>query len=174
VTGSIHILKPHEVMAGRGLSLQVDCRRAGRVLSLEYQLSGPVADVLWPETVAPRRADGLWQATCFEVFATTTQGYVEYNLSPSGAWAAYRFDAYRQGGRALETPPPAAMMRHAPAMAALTADVTLPPDASGAIGLSAVIQTRDGVISYWALAHPSDKPDFHHPDSFVLTIPERS
>ena len=29
----------------------------------------------------------------------------------------------------------------------------------------------DGGISYWALAHPPGKPDFHHPDSFALTLP---
>ncbi|QLQ12045.1 MAG: hypothetical protein HZY74_00360 [Brevundimonas sp.] len=39
------------------------------------------------------------------------------------------------------------------------------------IGLTAVIEDTDGTISYWALAHPSDKPDFHHPDSFVLELP---
>jgi hypothetical protein len=39
------------------------------------------------------------------------------------------------------------------------------------LGLSAVIETVDGFFSYWALAHPSDKPDFHHPDSFILELP---
>lgn len=38
-------------------------------------------------------------------------------------------------------------------------------------GLSAVIEERHGPKSYWALAHASDKPDFHHPDSFVLELP---
>ena len=50
----------------------------------------------------------------------------------------------------------------------------LPPDADGRLGLSVVIETLDGAISYWALAHPSEKPDFHHPDSFILTLPESS
>ena len=39
------------------------------------------------------------------------------------------------------------------------------------LALSAVIETVDGAKTYWALAHPSDKPDFHHPDSFVLDLP---
>jgi hypothetical protein len=38
------------------------------------------------------------------------------------------------------------------------------------MALSAVIEATDGTLSYWALAHPSDKPDFHHPDSFVLEL----
>ena len=31
-----------------------------------------------------------------------------------------------------------------------------------AIGLSAILEEEDGTKSYWALAHPPDKPDFHH------------
>ena len=38
-------------------------------------------------------------------------------------------------------------------------------------GLSAVIDEAHGAKSWWALAHPSAKPDFHHPDSFVLDLP---
>ena len=57
---------------------------------------------------------------------------------------------------------------------ALEARIELPLDAEGPFGLSAVIETIDGAISYWALAHPAEKPDFHHPDSFVLTLPESS
>ncbi len=39
------------------------------------------------------------------------------------------------------------------------------------LGLSAVLEMKDGSLSYWALAHPPGKPDFHHPDSFALTLP---
>jgi hypothetical protein len=39
------------------------------------------------------------------------------------------------------------------------------------IGLSAVIEANDGTLSYWALNHPAAKPDFHHPDSFLLELP---
>jgi hypothetical protein len=35
--------------------------------------------------------------------------------------------------------------------------------------LAAVVETTRG-ISYWALHHPADKPDFHHPDSFALRL----
>ena len=55
-------------------------------------------------------------------------------------------------------------------MVALEARIPL-PSGPRRIGLSTVIEATDGAISYWALAHPSDKPDFHHPDSFVLDIP---
>ena len=35
----------------------------------------------------------------------------------------------------------------------------------------AVIEAVDGSVSYWALAHPAGKPDFHHPDGFALQLP---
>jgi hypothetical protein len=38
------------------------------------------------------------------------------------------------------------------------------------LGLAAVIEDRARVLSYWALKHPSGKPDFHHADSFVVTL----
>ena len=59
-----------------------------------------------PEATARVRTDELWRTTCFEAFVRTDGGYVEYNLSPSGAWAAYRFDGYREGMRGLEIAPP--------------------------------------------------------------------
>ncbi len=38
------------------------------------------------------------------------------------------------------------------------------------VGLSAVIEEVAGHRSYWALAHPCGKADFHHSDSFVLEL----
>ena len=38
------------------------------------------------------------------------------------------------------------------------------------LGLCAVIEEESGVLSYWALKHRPGRPDFHHPDGFVLEI----
>ena len=38
------------------------------------------------------------------------------------------------------------------------------------LGLSAVVEDVDGILSYWALRHPSGKPDFHHTDAFALQL----
>lgn len=168
-------LIPHQTTSPSGLTLDVEVRRRDRVLSLEYTLAGAVETVGWPEEAVRARTNELWRATCFEAFVRTEAGgYVEYNLSPSGAWAAYRFDGYREGMRDLEMPAPFIVTRSAPGRFVLTADVALPEDAVGAAGLktglAAVIRGVDGAIGYWALAHPSDKPDFHHPDSFALDL----
>ncbi len=38
------------------------------------------------------------------------------------------------------------------------------------VGLAAVIEETNGRLSYWALAHPPGKPDFHHLDGFALAL----
>ncbi len=54
-------------------------------------------------------------------------------------------------------------------------DAVLPahglPDTDGVIGLSAVIETADGQLSYWALAHPRAQPDFHHRAGWTAHLP---
>ena len=163
-------LIPHPTSPHDGLTLEVEARRDGRRLSLDYSLAGPVETVRWPPEAARVRTDGLWRATCFEAFARTATGYVEYNLSPSGAWAAYQFDGYRQGMRALDMPAPFIVARTAPGRFVLTADVTLPEDATGAVGLTAVIEQWDGAVGYWALAHPGERPDFHDAASMAAIL----
>jgi hypothetical protein len=41
------------------------------------------------------------------------------------------------------------------------------PAVAWRLGLAAVIEERDGSKSYWALAHPPGKADFHHADCFA-------
>jgi hypothetical protein len=36
--------------------------------------------------------------------------------------------------------------------------------------VAAVIEDENGRLSYWGLRHPSGKPDFHHPDGFILEV----
>jgi hypothetical protein len=48
--------------------------------------------------------------------------------------------------------------------------LSLPRDAVWHLGLSALIEERNGRKSYWALAHPPGKADFHHSDCFAHEI----
>jgi hypothetical protein len=41
------------------------------------------------------------------------------------------------------------------------------------IGASAVIEETNGTKSYWALAHPPGKADFHHSDCFAAVLGAR-
>lgn len=123
------------------------------------------------------RRDGLWEQTCCEAFIEFEGGYYEFNLSPSGDWALYRFTGYRGGASNPEIVPPVVEAHRNGDLWQLQAYIdlsglpTLRHDRPWRIGLSAVMETKDGEKTYWALAHPSDKPDFHHPDSFALALP---
>lgn len=122
----------------------------------------------------PARTDGLWKTTCFELFVKPEEsdGYYEFNFSPSGAWAAYAFEGYRAGMRDLDIDPPE--IRRLDCRIVVTVDLSPIPAGRWRVGLSAVIEERDGLKSYWALVHPSGKPDFHHDDCFALELPAAS
>lgn len=150
--------------------LDVEATRHESRLCLRFTVKGRVEAVAWPSPTSGGRADDLWRRTCFEAFVSTRDGYREFNLSPSGQWAVYDFTGYRVGmTQAVDT---ARQVRFnlEPNWAELEAVIDAPP-AGRTLALSAVIETLDGAMTYWALAHPSDKPDFHHPDSFVLDLP---
>ena len=146
-------------------------------LTLAFTLVGDVAALRIPPAAEPARTDNLWKHTCFEAFLRPAGGeaYVEFNLSPSTRWAAYRFDRFREGMADATTIAPPAIAFHATAEGlVLTADLDLAgaPDLAGTfrLALSAVIETSDGALSFWALAHPPAGPDFHHPDCLALEL----
>lgn len=164
-------LTPHPVSPQSPIdALTVRLEREGSVLRLRFVAEGQMPEVVWPEDAEPGRADDLWRHSCFEAFVEADDGYVEYNLSPSGQWATYRFDSPRQGMRNALEVATLGELDLASDMLALETRIEL-PNGARRLGLSAVIEAADGAFSYWALAHPSDKPDFHHPDSFVLELP---
>ncbi len=146
---------------------------AGR-LTLRYRVNGAVTDLVLPARTAPDRADGLWRHSCLEAFigAPGDEAYVEFNLAPSTRWAAYRFDRYRQGMRPADMAgDPRIEVSLTDDRLELTATVAVPIEGPWRIGLSAVIEEAGGRISYWALAHPPGKPDFHHALGHVLDLP---
>jgi len=149
------------------------------MLSLTYLLKGDNARIKVPPQRTPRRADRLWEHSCFEAFVGELgkPEYCEFNFSPSREWAAYRFRDYRDGGPmdddGLE--PKIAVRREAETLAIdavmrLDRLLTIAQGARLRLGLSAVLEDTDGRLSYWALKHPPGKPDFHHPDGFMLEI----
>jgi hypothetical protein len=143
-------------------------------LILSYVASGRIGDLRWPPVVTAARADELWRHTCFEAFVRPSAGstYYEFNFSPSTQWAAYRFDSYRSGMRiATEIAAPRIEVRSTAESYTLQAALELDElSRPWRIGLSAVLEETNGRKSYWALAHPPGKADFHHADCFVLEL----
>ena len=121
------------------------------------------------------RSDDLWKTTCFELFLRPEGGesYTELNLSPSERWAAYDFSSYREG---MEDRPasrePDCTMRMGSSFAIF--DAAIPRDVLPALPAAAsfacVLEEKGGAVSYWAIAHPEAKPDFHDPACFAATL----
>ncbi len=158
----------------REIDVVVEKSKTGS-LKLTFRLLGDVSGLRIPETRSPRRADHLWQRTCFEAFVMAGEGpeYREFNFSPSGEWAAYAFQSYRNGGVLARELSPGIVVRKSMDRLALDAEISRDLLAQGRplrLGLSAVVEDVDGILSYWALRHPSGKPDFHHTDAFALQL----
>jgi hypothetical protein len=144
-------------------------------LALTFRLAGDLSRVRLPPPAPEARADGLWRHTCCEAFIVAPQAqgaYLEWNFAPSGAWAAYRFDAYRSGMSPLATSAPEIELTRAARELVLRARLALDvPPAGARLALAVVVEDSAGQLSYWALRHAPGRPDFHHPDSFALEIP---
>ena len=174
------LLTPHpSTPGGPARSISADARlRAPGSVAIRYRAKGLVGEIKIPPVEEPARADELWRHTCFEAFfgLEDSSTYFEFNFSPSGLWAAYGFSSYREGMRVLTAcaPPTIEVLQSARTLT-LTSVVNLDClgvaiDSSLRIGFSAVIEDNASTKTYWALAHPSAKPDFHHPDSFVFNL----
>lgn len=169
-------LIPHPANSSDAISaIAVRAWRSGDVLSLRYSCHGCLGDVRWPLAAPPVRQDGLWRHSCFEAFIgqRADPAYVELNMAPSRAWAAYRFGGYRNGMAAADAAP-LRPLHWVFGSGVLTAHWRLPDVEAAAdwqLGLSAVIETRDGTRNYFALAHPPGPPDFHNRDCFIVTLP---
>lgn len=156
--------------------LRVAVERLSRTsLRLRYVVSGRIEQLVTPPPAPPLRTDNLWRSTCFEAFlaAEGSPDYLELNFAPSSQWAAYHFSNYRTGmvQATLPVPPDIQVERRADRLAAcVTLSLDLPREPCR-LGLAAVIEECGGTKSYWALAHPSEAPDFHRRDCFVLELP---
>jgi hypothetical protein len=143
-------------------------------------VTGAISDLYMPPAAAPVRVDGLWRRTCFEAFVRASPGaaYFEFNFSPSRQWAAYRFSGYRTGmSVAAEIAAPRIEVRTSAECCELQVSLELdrvpglPSDAPWRLGLAAVIEEANGGKSYWALAHPPGKADFHRAEGFAHELP---
>jgi hypothetical protein len=165
-----------------GVRLEGSLERQAALLQVRIVLhgdsSGPEAAVVWPGAgPAPRRRDGLWQHSCLEWFvaAPEQERYWEFNLSPGGDWNVYQLEGYRRG---LQPDPQydALPFRTITSRHGIGVELSCPLPAAVAqlqplqLAVTAVLQHREGGLSYWALHHGGPEPDFHRRDGFRLRI----
>lgn len=164
-----------------GWEVRVATRWAPHGLVVEYTLAVPAGRlVLPPRSTTPAARDLLWKHTCGEMFVGVRgePGYIEFNFSPSGDWAAYAFDAYREGFRPLVWSGPPPEVRAVPGDGATRLVAIVPHQAfrslqrAGAFpplqaAFTLVLEADQGELSFWSLAHPRTEPEFHDRDGFI-------
>jgi hypothetical protein len=170
-------LTPHPDFPCAALrSIEVEVSRpAPSTLVLAFRAAGRIADLALAPPAAPLFTDGLWRTTCFEAFLKPAggEGYIELNFAPSGEWAAYGFSGYRDGMAPLQVATPRIEALRGEAAFELDATIDLAdllPPGPCRLALSAVIEEASGAKSYWALAHPEGRPDFHLDAGFAATL----
>jgi hypothetical protein len=142
-------------------SVEAELRRTPAGALASFWLQGDISRLVIPPPAPPRRTDDLWRTTCFELFVTDEGSrYREFNLSPSGGWAAYDFDDHRSGMK-----PASASVEIESYIInnglRLVAKIKSEFRNPAHIGLTAVIEETDGLLRYWATAFGAGEPDFH-------------
>jgi hypothetical protein len=173
-------LSPHPAMPPTDPSLKVwanvdHVAKLGPVATTNiwFGVSIPADRFILPEG-EPARADELWQTTCFEAFLRAEgdgEAYREWNFAPSGQWAAYDFTAYREGRSNPDVAAPYLRLEDNFTWWSFGATITVDAETRWRLGLSAILEGKEGAKSYWALAHGGDKPDFHDPGCFAARLP---
>lgn len=171
-----------------GLQLGGELERRGNQLAITYRLRGPLASVVLPAprtASTPKRLDGLWKHTCFELFlaAEGMEPYWEVNLAPNGDWNLYRLESYRQGltpvsdRNALPFTVRASGQDQEQGSLEVALTLELPQELVEEcrhrhlrLGITAVIEHGEGSLTYWALAHGGEEADFHRRGDFVLRL----
>lgn len=168
---ALHSHPAHPPLAVRSVEAEVILPKPGLAM-IRYRIDG-ISELVLPAFSGRGRQEELWQSTCFELFAGTADGpYREFNFATSGRWAVYDFDAPRTGMRDFNpTTMPDIAAQSGDRLLAATVSISA-RDLAGfdRAGLTAVIEETGGVKSYWALAHGSDRPDFHDPACFVAPL----
>ena len=164
---------------GPALAITAACRaQSDRSFACTFTVEGDLGAIVWPPAAVAARVDGLWRHTCLEVFVGPAgrPSYVEFNLAPSGQWAAYAFAGYRAPAPLPAVRPPSISATRGARLLSLNAVVDPHPwlDEHSAptleVGLSAVIEHEGGALGYYALCHPAERPDFHDRRGFGLRI----
>lgn len=129
----------------------------------EFRLDGHIPAIVLPQPTAPERMDNLWKTTCFEIFWQPLGDtyYREFNLSPSGRWAAYDFDSFREGMRDAPVGSIAIACSHDDEGVLLRARIAADLPSPAQVALNAIVEHPDGGMQFWALAFAPGKPEFH-------------
>ena len=144
-------------------------------LRIKSDLIGPLEElVIPPQSKDPQRRSNLWENTCLEVFisAAKSHRYWEWNFSPSLDWNMFQFKDYRnKDSELLSGWQHQASRLISGKQMQLNIQIDIPEtlrDTPLHIGVSFVLHHKQNGLTYWALQHLSQQPDFHNRGKFLI------
>lgn len=160
-------------------SVGVELRTRPSSWLLRYEVMGDLTNLFVP---TERGTEPLWARTCFELFMRSpeTPWYWEWNFCPSGAWNFFAMRAPRRheqpfcaGNAGIEG---LHWVRPDERTACLFVKLSPPPSPLAEtlwyspeklhVSPTVILKPTAGANTYWALKHPTDKPDFHRADLY--------
>ncbi len=169
-------LTPFKKEGAPTITIASEFNNTEECIYISYKLQGnlPALD-LGTGTPKHARVIKLWEKSCFELFIKNEKNsYMEFNFSPDFEWNAFYFE--KKGD---------ALSEYAP-MDKVEFDILLSMDVFHLIvkidkskfpegffkgemsaGITSVIKTKAGDLSYWALSHHDTRPNFHDFRSFL-------
>lgn len=157
------------------INISGELGRNSNLFSLNLKFSDPEDSIRYSysKNLGPKRAFGLWERTCFEVFLKkhNSSEYIEFNFSADMEWSCFHFDDYKEGMKDYQGVKIKDLIfdqKNYTFKATWSFD-SLNEDFD--CGISSIIQTKDLKKSYWALKHCNLTPDFHDFRSFTLRSP---
>ncbi len=151
------------------------------VLKVAFELIGDLENVLISKPVdLPARVIGLWESTCFEMFIKNNEKeeYLEFNCSSANNWNIFYFPKERAALKeftSITNLASSSVLKQDKLTVSFWIDLKKLPidfwiEGQMSLGLTSVIESTSGELSYWALNHIDSKPNFHNPKSFNFSL----
>ena len=170
-------LTPFDSNTAPAIAIKGNIERQHNQLKIEYKLKGALQIIIPKQSDSPTRQYDLWEHTCLEFFLGLKDStrYWEFNLSPAKHWNVFHFLNYRQNiaeEMAFNSLPFKVLLENDSLLLNLEVnlDKIISPESDLEVGITTVVEDRQQQLSYWALTHPTKKPDFHHRDSFIIEL----
>jgi hypothetical protein len=165
------------------IQLDVDLKAEGPILKLQFEISNNVDSVLLPEMANdPKRVIGLWESTCFEIFIKNplSDSYYEFNFSPEGHWNCFYFNNPKEKLKECTNVAfPVSAVTIAPEHYRFSIEINTESLKEGfwsskemEFGLTTIIEDEKNNLSFWAIEHHDEAPNFHNFSSFKLVSSE--
>lgn len=169
-----HTLIPYEKTSSPLINIECELISRDDAFFVSYKLTGDLKSIDLGTEPHHARIIKLWEKTCFELFIKNKKDqYMEFNFSPVFEWNAFFFD---KKGDALQEFEKMASVKmdilHSMEVFKVIVEIKksqFPEDfftEGMSAGLTTVLKERAGRLSYWALSHEDQRPNFHDFKSF--------